>query len=50
MSVFIVRVRTGAGSMTYEAIGTDSGSVHIAAVDRFGVCAITVVPSPKVGK
>lgn len=43
MSAFSVRVRTAAGEVTYQAIGTDSAAVHMDAVDRFGVCAITVV-------
>lgn len=45
MSTFAVRVRTAAAEFAYEAIGTDSAAVHMAAVDRFGVCAITVKPA-----
>lgn len=45
MSTFIVRVRTAAAQVTYQAIGSDSAAVHMAAVDLFGVCAITVKPS-----
>lgn len=44
MSAFTVSVRTGAERITYQAVGTDSAAVHMAAVDRFGVCAITVTP------
>jgi hypothetical protein len=45
MSSYTVTVRTPKGRQTYSAIGTDSAAVHMAAVDRFGVCAITVKPS-----
>lgn len=45
MSTFTVRVRTAVASITYSALGTDSAAVHMAAVDRFGVCAITVTPT-----
>ena len=45
MSKFSVRVRTDAAELTYDAIGTDSAAVHMAAVDLFGVCAITVTPA-----
>lgn len=42
---FTVRVRTAAQRFTYRALGTDSAAVHMAAVDRFGVCAIFVTPA-----
>jgi hypothetical protein len=45
MKTFNVRVRTGAAQVSYQALGTDSATVHMAAVDRFGVCAITVEPA-----
>ena len=45
MRRFSVRVRTTLGALIYDAIGTDSASVHMAAVDQFGVCAITVKPA-----
>jgi hypothetical protein len=45
MSNFTVRVRTATTQVNYDAIGTDSAAVHMAAVDRFGVCAITVKPA-----
>ena len=45
MSTFAVRVRTGAAEFVYEIPGTDSAAVHMAAIDRFGVCAITVKPA-----
>ena len=45
MSTFTVRVRTAAEHITYTAIGTDSAAVHMAAIDRFGACAITVTPT-----
>lgn len=50
MSTYTVTVRTPKGRQTYSAIGTDSAAVHMAAVDRFGVCAITVTPSVQVTK
>jgi hypothetical protein len=45
MSSFTVRVRADGQRLTYTAIGTDSFAVHMAAIDLFGVCAITVVPA-----
>lgn len=45
MSKFLVKVRTAAGAVSYDAIGPDSAAVHMAAIDQFGVCAITVTPS-----
>ena len=39
---FNVVVRLGAETVTYEAIGDSSASVHMAALDRFGVCGVTV--------
>lgn len=44
MSAFSVRVRTSAQQFTYRTIGTDSVAVHMDAIDRFGVCAVTVTP------
>jgi len=45
MSAFNVRVRTSCATVTYIAIGTDSAAVHMEAIDRFGACAITVMPA-----
>ena len=45
MSAFTVRVRTDSAAIQYTALGTDSAAVHMAAIDRFGVCAITVTPA-----
>lgn len=42
MSTFNVQVRTDAAQISYQASGTDSAAVLMDAVDRFGVCAITV--------
>jgi hypothetical protein len=42
---FTVTVRTLTGLMTYPALGTDSGAVHLAALDQFGVCGVTVKPA-----
>jgi hypothetical protein len=44
MSAFNVTVRTTAGAMHYHAIGTCSTDVHMAALERFGACGVTVVP------
>lgn len=46
MSAFTVTVRMhGQVALTYSAIGTDSGAVHLAALDRHGVCGVTVKPT-----
>lgn len=45
MNTYIVTVRTVAGRLTYPAIGTDSCAVHMAALDQFGVCGVTVKPA-----
>jgi hypothetical protein len=45
MSAFTVTVRTPSQRIVYQAIGTDSVAVHMAAVDRFGLCAVTVKPA-----
>ncbi len=47
MSTFTVCVRTATEAISYSAIGTDSIAVHMDAVDRFGVCAISVTPAPE---
>ncbi|WGG48949.1 hypothetical protein [Rugamonas sp. DEMB1] len=45
MSAFVVTVRRlGLAKATYFAIGTDSGAVHLAALDRHGACGVTVLP------
>lgn len=45
MSAFIVTVRKlGYAPDTYFSIGTDSGAVHIDALDRHGICGVTVQP------
>lgn len=45
MNAFTVTVRTLLGLLTYSAIGTDSGAVHLDALDRFGACGVTVKPA-----
>jgi hypothetical protein len=45
MNAFTVTVRTLLGRLTYSAIGTDSGAVHLDALDRFGACGVTVKPA-----
>jgi hypothetical protein len=45
LSAFDVTVRTTGQRITYQAIGTDSSAVLIAAIDRFGPCAISVKPA-----
>jgi hypothetical protein len=42
---YTVTVRTLTGLLTYPALGTDSGAVHMAALDQFGVCGVTVKPA-----
>jgi hypothetical protein len=44
MNSFTVHVRAIGQRLSYTAIGTDSVAVHMAAIDRFGACAITVTP------
>lgn len=45
MSAFVVTVRMpGTPPFCYFAIGTDSGAVHIEALDRHGACGVTVQP------
>ena len=45
MSTFTVIVRMlDQPPFTYIALGTDSGAVHIAALDRHGACGVTVQP------
>jgi hypothetical protein len=45
MNAFLVQVRTAGARIAYCAIGTDSASVLMAALDRFGACAVTVTPA-----
>lgn len=46
MNAFTVHVRTGrAQHFVYRTLGTDSAAVTMAAIDYFGVCAITVTPA-----
>lgn len=47
MSAFVVKVRASGLAIRFNAIGPDSASVHIAALDHFGACAITVLPYRK---
>ena len=42
MKTFTVSIRSAEGAFAFIAIGSDSAAVHMAAVDQFGVCAITV--------
>jgi hypothetical protein len=42
---FIVTARDARGSSSYSTIGTDSAAVLIAALDLFGICAVTVKPA-----
>jgi len=44
MSTYTVTVRTAIGSLTYPAIGPSSAAVHMAALERFGACGVTVRP------
>ena len=45
MSAFNVRVRAAGCQLAYCALGTDSAAVLMAAIDRHGLCAITVTPA-----
>ncbi|MES2787646.1 MAG: hypothetical protein V4684_19425 [Pseudomonadota bacterium] len=45
MSAFTVRVRTTTTDVTYSALGTDSATVIMDAIDQFGVCAVTATPA-----
>lgn len=45
MNTYTVTVRTLAGQLSYPATGTDSGAVHIAALEQFGACGVTVKPA-----
>lgn len=44
MSAFTVTVRTERGTIQYPAIAQTSIDAHSAAIDVFGVAAITVIP------
>lgn len=44
MSTFIATVRTETAVYTYTAIATSSIDVIDAAIDRFGVCGVSVRP------
>ncbi len=46
MSSFIVTViRLGQRRLDYFAIGTDSAAVHLATLERFGACGVSVRPA-----
>lgn len=46
MSAFIATVRRlGKPDETFHAIGTDSGAVHLDALERFGICGVTILPA-----
>ena len=44
MNTFIVTVRTLKQRFQFKAIGYSSIDVHDAAIERFGVCGVTVKP------
>ena len=45
MSTFTVTVRKiGHAPLTYFFTGTDSGAAHLDALDRHGLCGVTVLP------
>ena len=44
-NAYSVTVRTLDGRVTFSAVGTDSGAVHMAAIDQFGACGVTVKPA-----
>lgn len=39
---FLVTVRTESAAIRFRQFGIDSASVHMAALDRFGACGVTV--------
>ncbi len=45
MRDFKVMVNTGKVRHTYKAVGLASIDVYLAALDRFGVCAVSVIPA-----
>lgn len=45
MSSFTVTVHLAGKSFTYPAIGADSITVHLAALELFGVCGVSVKPA-----
>ena len=44
LSAYRVTVRTLSGFETFSAIGKDSCTIHLAAIEQFGVCGVTVTP------
>jgi hypothetical protein len=44
VTTFQVTVRRPGQLIAYSAIGTDSAAVHMAALDFFGACGVTVTP------
>ncbi len=45
MKIFNVTVTTHDGLLRYTAIGASSSDVHTSALERFGLCGVTVVPA-----
>lgn len=45
LSAYTVVARTTSGQVSYPAVGTDSCAVHLEAIDKFGVCGVTVTPA-----
>lgn len=43
MNYYSVTVKTASKRIRYTAIGSSSADVADAAIDKFGVCAVTVV-------
>jgi hypothetical protein len=46
-SLFSVTVHTPIGRYSYLAIGPDSTTVHLSAIDHFGLCGVSVHPVRK---
>lgn len=44
LSTYWVTVRTDQTRIMYRQQGTDSAAVHMAALDRYGICSVTVLP------
>lgn len=43
--LYTVTVRTLHEVLTFPATGTDAAAVHMAALEQFGACGVTVRPS-----
>lgn len=44
MNNYTVTVRTADHYITYQALGFSSMAVHMHALHRYGICAVSVIP------